>query len=107
MLHSLLQRVAGERVYLTPGELLERRRYQPLGANPAERAREMERRAIEPNPKPKPKPKPNPNPNPNPNTNTNTSPSPNPTTRLGTPDWQNLVGDVASRGAAGLDITNI
>ena len=28
-------------------------------------------------------------------------------TRLGTPDWQNLVGDVASRGAAGLDITNI
>jgi hypothetical protein len=29
------------------------------------------------------------------------------TRRLGTPDWQNLAGDVASRGAAGLDITNI
>ena len=29
------------------------------------------------------------------------------TRRLGTPDWLNLAGDVASRGAAGLDITNI
>ena len=66
MLHGLLQRIAGERVYLTPGELLERRRYQPLGANPAERAREMERRPIEPNPNPEPKPNPKPNPNPNP-----------------------------------------
>ena len=29
------------------------------------------------------------------------------TRRLGTPDWLNLCGDVASRGAAGLDITNV
>jgi len=48
VLHSLLQRVAGERVYLTPGELLERRQQRPLGGiHPAERAREMERRAHE------------------------------------------------------------
>ena len=78
MLHGLLQRVAGERVYLTPGELLERRRYPPLGANPAERAREMERRPIEPNPKPKPKPKPKPNPKPNPKPKPNPNPNPNP-----------------------------
>ena len=79
MLHSLLQRVAGERVYLTPAELLERRRYyQPLGANPAERAREMERRAIEPDPNPNPNPNPSPNPNPNPNPNPSPSPSPSP-----------------------------
>ena len=48
VLHSLVQRLAGERVYLTPGELLERRRQQPLGTiHPAERAREVERRAQE------------------------------------------------------------
>ena len=29
------------------------------------------------------------------------------TRRLGTPDWRNLVEDVASRAAAGLDTTNI
>ena len=29
------------------------------------------------------------------------------TRRLGTPDWENLVLDVASRKAAGLDVKNI
>jgi len=48
VLHSVLQRVAGERVYLTPGELLERRRHQPLGAiHPADCVMEMERRSHE------------------------------------------------------------